>query len=55
MGEPENLDLHDFWIWGCGGPVGTMICGFEYTKLFLNIQETIKEPFLKMHSCKSET
>ena len=32
MGEPENLD---FLL----GPLGTLICGFEYTKLLLKLQE----------------
>ena len=31
MGEPENLDFHDSWIWG---PLGAVICGFGHTKLF---------------------
>ena len=36
MGEPEHLDVHDFLIFG---PAGTLICGFEYTKVFLKVQE----------------
>ena len=42
MREPENLDLHDVWILE---PVGTLIYGFEYTKLFQKIRE-IQDVFL---------
>ena len=31
MGDPENFNFNDFWILGL---VGTLIHGFEYTKIF---------------------
>ena len=34
MGETENLNFHDFWIFG---PVGTLIYGFEYAKSLFKI------------------
>ena len=35
MGDTETLDVHD--LWNCGTPGKTLIGGFEYTKITLNI------------------
>ena len=32
--KDRNINFHDFWIFG---PVGSLIYGFEYTKLLLKI------------------
>ena len=37
MGESEILGVQDLWIFG---PLGTLICGFEYTKLIQKYKKT---------------
>ena len=42
MTETKQLDIHDFWILK---PLGTLIYGFEYTRLLQKILEESKKSF----------
>ena len=52
MGETEHLDFHDFWVLE---PLGTLIYGFEYTKLLQKTRERVRKHFRKYDVMKHWT